>query len=188
MTLIEALLALVAAGLVLVVAMLAVLLWRRSADARETRDAFDAIEQAQRVAGELLQREVRGEVLEQARGNRVEMAESLGRIGRLVTGQLGAVANMQSTQVDGYAQHLARLHRPRPATRDESARRRTAAGPWFHRAAAKRSRRSARSRPICATASPAPGGHLAARHDAQSPAATRRPPVRTALGSPAGVR
>lgn len=109
MTLIEALLALVAAGLVLVVAMLAVLLWRRPADARETRDAFDAIEQAQRVAGELLQREVRGEVLEQARGNRVEMAESLGRFGRLVTGQLAAVAKMQSTQVDGFAQQLARL-------------------------------------------------------------------------------
>jgi DNA recombination protein RmuC len=109
MTLVEALLALVAAGLLLVVAMLAVLLWRRPADARETRDAFDALEQAQRVTGEQLQREVRGEVLEQARGNRAEMAESLGRFGRLLTGQLAAVAKMQGTQVEGFAQQLARL-------------------------------------------------------------------------------
>jgi DNA recombination protein RmuC len=109
MTLVEALLVLMAAGLLLVVAMLAMLLWRRPADVRETRDAFEAVEQAQRVAGEQLQREIRGEVLEQARGNRAEMAESLGRFGRLLTGQLAAVAKMQGAQVDGFAQQLARL-------------------------------------------------------------------------------
>jgi DNA recombination protein RmuC len=109
MTLVEALLVLIAAGLLLVVAMLGMLLWRRPADVRETRDAFEAVEQAQRVAGEQLQRDIRGEVLEQARGNRAEMAESLGRFGRLLTGQLAAVAKMQSAQVDGFAQQLARL-------------------------------------------------------------------------------
>jgi len=108
-SLVELLLFAIAAGVVVALVLLAVLLARRPAEASETRDAFDAIERAQREAARGLQRELRAEVLEQARGNRAEIGESVARLAQQLTGQLGAVAKIQSTQVEGFGQQIARL-------------------------------------------------------------------------------
>jgi DNA recombination protein RmuC len=109
MTLLEGLLAAIALGVAAAIVLLALLLARRPADAAESRDAFDALERAQRDAADRLARELRAEVLEQARGNRGEMAESIGRFARQVTAQAASVAKIQNAQIDGFAQQLARL-------------------------------------------------------------------------------
>jgi len=108
-SLVALLLAAIAAGVVAALVLLGVLLARRPADASETRDAFDAIEHGQREAAQGLQRELRAEVLEQARGNRAEIGESVARLAQQLSGQLGAVAKIQTAQVDGFAQQIARL-------------------------------------------------------------------------------
>jgi DNA recombination protein RmuC len=109
MSLASALLAAIAAGLLVTIVLLALLVARRPADARETREGFGALADAQRDAAERLQREVRAEVLEQARGNRAELAESIGRFARQVTAQASSVAQIQNAQIDGFAQQLVRL-------------------------------------------------------------------------------
>jgi len=103
------LLAVIAAGLVVAIVLLSLLVARRPAEARETREGFGALADAQRDAAERLQREVRAEVLEQARGNRAELAESIGRFARQVTAQASSVAQIQNAQIDGFAQQLLRL-------------------------------------------------------------------------------
>jgi DNA recombination protein RmuC len=109
MSLETALLAVIAAGLVVAIVLLSLLVARRPAEARETREGFGALADAQRDAAERLQREVRAEVLEQARGNRAELAESIGRFARQVTAQASSVAQIQNAQIDGFAQQLVRL-------------------------------------------------------------------------------
>jgi DNA recombination protein RmuC len=108
-TLATALLAVIAAGLVVAIVLLALLVARRPAEAGETRAGFEALADAHRAASERLQREVRAEVLEQARGNRAELAESIGRFARQVTAQASSVAQIQNAQIDGFAQQLLRL-------------------------------------------------------------------------------
>jgi len=109
MSLASALLAAIAAGLLVTIVLLSLLVARRPADARETREGFVELADAQREAAERLQREVRAEVLEQARGNRAELAESIGRFARQVTAQAASVAQIQNAQIDGFAQQLVRL-------------------------------------------------------------------------------
>jgi DNA recombination protein RmuC len=109
MSLETVLLAVIAAGLVVAIVLLSLLVARRPAEARETREGFGALADAQRDAAERLQREVRAEVLEQARGNRAELAESIGRFARQVTAQASSVAQIQNAQIDGFAQQLVRL-------------------------------------------------------------------------------
>jgi len=109
LSLVEALLAVVTLALVAVLVLLSVLVARRPADARETRDAFEALAHGQSEWAERLQREIRAEVLEQARGNRGELADSVARFARQLTGHAAAVARMQNTQIEGFAQQLARL-------------------------------------------------------------------------------
>jgi DNA recombination protein RmuC len=109
MSLASALLAAIAAGLLVTIVLLSLLVARRPAGARETREGFGALVDAQREAAERLQREVRAEVLEQARGNRAELAESIGRFARQVTAQAASVAQIQNAQIDGFAQQLVRL-------------------------------------------------------------------------------
>ena len=109
MSLATALLAAIAAGLLLTIVLLSLIVARRPADARETREGFARLADAQREAAERLQREVRAEVLEQARGNRAELAESIGRFARQVTAQAASVAQIQNAQIDGFAQQLVRL-------------------------------------------------------------------------------
>lgn len=109
MSLESVLLAVIAAGLVVAIVLLSLLVARRPAEARETREGFGVLADAQRDAAERLQREVRAEVLEQARGNRAELAESIGRFARQVTAQASSVAQIQNTQIDGFAQQLVRL-------------------------------------------------------------------------------
>jgi DNA recombination protein RmuC len=108
-TVATALLAAIAAGLVVAIVLLALLVVRRPAEAGETRAGFEALADVQRAASERLQREVRAEVLEQARGNRAELAESIGRFARQVTAQASSVAQIQNAQIDGFAQQLLRL-------------------------------------------------------------------------------
>jgi DNA recombination protein RmuC len=109
MTLVEGLLAAIALGVAAAIVLLALLVARRPVDAAESRDAFDGLGRAQRDAAERLARELRAEVLEQARGNRGEIAESIGRFARQLTAQAASVARIQNAQIDGFAQQLARL-------------------------------------------------------------------------------
>ncbi|RPH44748.1 MAG: DNA recombination protein RmuC [Burkholderiales bacterium] len=109
MSVTTALLAAIAVGLVASLVLLVLLMVRRPADARETREGFETLAEAQRAAADRLQREVRAEVLEQARGNRAELSESIGRFARQVTAQASSVAQIQNAQIDGFAQQLARL-------------------------------------------------------------------------------
>ncbi|MEI7446301.1 MAG: DNA recombination protein RmuC [Burkholderiales bacterium] len=109
MTWVEALLALTAAGVAATVVLLAVLLARRPAGARETQDALVDLDRALRESADRLSRELRGEVLEQARGNRAELAESVGRFARQMTAQAASVARIQNAQIDAFATQLARL-------------------------------------------------------------------------------
>jgi DNA recombination protein RmuC len=109
MSVATALLAVIAVGLLVTIVLLSLLVARHPADARETREGFGALADAQREAAERLQREVRAEVLEQARGNRAELAESIGRFARQVTAQAASVAQVQNAQIDGFAQQLVRL-------------------------------------------------------------------------------
>lgn len=109
MTLFEALIAAIALGVLAAVALIAVLLARRPAGLSEVRDSLAALERTQRESAERLAREIRGEVLEQARGNRGEMADSIGRFARQLTAQTASVARIQNAQIDGFAQQLVRL-------------------------------------------------------------------------------
>ncbi len=109
MTLVEALLAAIALGVLAAIVLLAVLLARRPAGLAETRESLEALGRGQRESAERLVREIRGEVLEQARGNRGEMADSIGRFARQLTAQAASVAKIQNAQIDGFAQQLARL-------------------------------------------------------------------------------
>jgi DNA recombination protein RmuC len=109
MTLLEALLAAIALGMLAAIALIAVLLARRRSGLNEAREALAALERAQRESADRLAREIRTEVLEQARGNRGEIAESIGRFARQLTAQAASVARIQNAQIDGFAQQLARL-------------------------------------------------------------------------------
>lgn len=106
MTLTEALLCLLLAGVLAMVLLLALMLARRP---RASRDTLQQIAQAQQQAADQLSREIRSEVLEQARGNRAEMSDSISRFATQLTEQLGSVARIQNAQIDGFAQQLARL-------------------------------------------------------------------------------
>jgi len=106
---VEALLAAIGLALVAVLVLLSVLVARRSAEVRETRERLESIAAGQHEWAERLQHAIRAEVLEQARGNRAEMAESVARLGRQLTGQSGAVARIQNTQIEAFARQLARL-------------------------------------------------------------------------------
>jgi DNA recombination protein RmuC len=109
MTLAEALLAAIAVLLLVALGLVAVLVLRRPAGTRDVQDACDALELVQRDALERLARELRTEVLEQARGNRSELSDALGRFGQQLTAQVGSVARLQNARIEGFAQQLARL-------------------------------------------------------------------------------
>ena len=110
MPVLMAIVAIAAVGLIAVLVLLGVLLARRPADARETREAFETLARSQAQAAEQTLRELRGEVLEQARANRTEMADSIGRFGHQLTEQIGTVAALQNTRIEGFAQQLAGLN------------------------------------------------------------------------------
>jgi DNA recombination protein RmuC len=109
MNLLEGLVAVIAVLLAAGVAVLAVMLVRGTSRERELGPALAALEHAMKESAERVLREVRAEVLEQARGNRAELADSVGRFARQLTGQASAVARIQNAQIDGFAQQLARL-------------------------------------------------------------------------------
>ncbi len=96
----------IAAGLAIAIALLVT---RRPAGTRQTQEGFATLADAQLATAERLQREVRNEVLEQARCNRAELAESIGRFARQMTAQASSVAQIQNTQIEGFAQQLVRL-------------------------------------------------------------------------------
>lgn len=103
--LVQLLLVAIAAGVAAMLVLLALLLARRPADARETRDAFDAIEHGQRTTVLGLQRELRAEILEQARANRAEIGESVARLAdanerRLVEIRQTLEARLRDLQTD----------------------------------------------------------------------------------------
>lgn len=109
MSVLELLAAAVVLLLLAALVMLGLLLARRPADAGESRDAFDALEHAQRQETDRLQQAMRSEIHDQARADRGELAESIGRFARQVTAQAASVASVQNAQIDGFAAQLARL-------------------------------------------------------------------------------
>ena len=106
MTLIEGLLILLVAGVLAMVVLLAVGLARRP---RAARDTLQQIAQAQQQSADHMTREIRTEVLEQARGNRAEMSESVSRFATQLTEQLRSMSGLQHAQIDAFSQQLARL-------------------------------------------------------------------------------
>ncbi|MCX7203451.1 MAG: DNA recombination protein RmuC [Burkholderiales bacterium] len=106
MTLIEGLLILLVAGVLAMVVLLAVGLARRP---RAARDTLQQIAQAQQQSADHMTREIRTEVLEQARGNRAEMSESVSRFANQLTEQLRSMSGLQHAQIDAFSQQLARL-------------------------------------------------------------------------------
>jgi len=109
MSLIEVLLSVLLVCVLLALALLVGVFLRRPAAAAETRDAFDAIEAQLQRESERLSRDIRNEVLEQARGNRGELSDSIGRFGTQLGEQLGTVARIQNAQIDGFARQLVQL-------------------------------------------------------------------------------
>lgn len=109
MSLIELLLLILVLAVLAVFILLLMVFARRPAGARETRTAFESIEQVQRESAERLSREIRTEVLEQSRGNRLELSDSVGRFASQLTAQHGTVARMQNAQIEAFGLQLARL-------------------------------------------------------------------------------
>ena len=109
MTLVETLLATVLIALGVAIVLLALLLARQLGGTRDAREGLESLAQAQRDAHERLAHALRGEVAEQARAQRTELADAIGRFARQVTLQASSVARLQTTQIDGFGQQFARL-------------------------------------------------------------------------------
>lgn len=106
LTLTEALLCLLVVGVTAMVLLLMLTLWRRPQVARKT---LEQLESAQRQAIDQMAREIRSDVLEQARGNRAELSDSIAHLSSRLTEQMGVTARLQAAQVDGFAQQMGRL-------------------------------------------------------------------------------
>ncbi|AOJ30945.1 DNA recombination protein RmuC [Burkholderia metallica] len=64
---------------------------------------------AQARAVERLERELRGEIVESARGSRTELAGSFSQLQQMLAAQLTSVATVQNNQIEGFAQQLGKL-------------------------------------------------------------------------------
>ncbi|VWB97870.1 DNA recombination protein RmuC [Burkholderia arboris] len=72
-------------------------------------DQIEDAAHAQARAVERLEREVRGEIVENARGSRTELAGSFAQLQQTLAAQLTSVATVQNNQIEGFAQQLGKL-------------------------------------------------------------------------------
>ena len=100
------------ASAALVLQLLQLMRSRREASA----DFLDARFRALEASLERLERELRGEMArsrtestEAARGDRVEQAASLERLGKVLSGQVAQLGSLQAQQFEAFGQHLSRL-------------------------------------------------------------------------------
>ncbi|VWC28417.1 DNA recombination protein RmuC [Burkholderia metallica] len=72
-------------------------------------DQIEDAAHAQARAVERLERELRGEIVESARGSRTELAGSFSQLQQMLAAQLTSVATVQNNQIEGFAQQLGKL-------------------------------------------------------------------------------
>ncbi|MCA8002941.1 DNA recombination protein RmuC [Burkholderia metallica] len=81
----------------------------RHDDAAVLSDQIEDAAHAQARAVERLERELRGEIVESARGSRTELAGSFSQLQQMLAAQLTSVATVQNNQIEGFAQQLGKL-------------------------------------------------------------------------------
>ena len=81
----------------------------RNDDAAVLVDQIEDAAHAQARALERLERELRGEIVESARGARTELGGSFAQFQQTLAAQLTSVATVQNNQIEGFAQQLATL-------------------------------------------------------------------------------
>ncbi|VWB43922.1 DNA recombination protein RmuC [Burkholderia pseudomultivorans] len=81
----------------------------RHDDAAMLGDQIEDAAHAQARAVERLERELRGEIVENARGSRTELAGSFAQLQQTLAAQLTSVATVQNNQIEGFAQQLGKL-------------------------------------------------------------------------------
>ncbi|MCO8624802.1 DNA recombination protein RmuC [Burkholderia multivorans] len=81
----------------------------RHDDAAVLGDQIEDAAHAQARALERLERELRGEIVESARGARTELGGSFAQFQQTLAAQLTSVATVQNNQIEGFAQQLATL-------------------------------------------------------------------------------
>ena len=81
----------------------------RHDDAAVLVDQIEDAAHAQARALERLERELRGEIVESARGARTELGGSFSQFQQTLAAQLTSVATVQNNQIEGFAQQLATL-------------------------------------------------------------------------------
>ncbi|HEJ2442822.1 TPA: DNA recombination protein RmuC [Burkholderia multivorans] len=81
----------------------------RHDDAAVLGDQIEDAVHAQARALERLERELRGEIVESARGARTELGGSFAQFQQTLAAQLTSVATVQNNQIEGFAQQLATL-------------------------------------------------------------------------------
>ncbi|HDR9151917.1 TPA: DNA recombination protein RmuC [Burkholderia vietnamiensis] len=101
--------AIVVLAVALSVAVFAMLRGGGRDDAVVLGDQIEDAAQAQALAIERLERELRGEIVDNARGSRTELAGSFSQLQQTLATQLTSIATVQNNQIDGFAQQLAKL-------------------------------------------------------------------------------
>ncbi|GBH24953.1 DNA recombination protein RmuC [Burkholderia vietnamiensis] len=101
--------AIVVLAVALSVAVFAMLRGGGRDDAVVLGDQIEDAAHAQALAIERLERELRGEIVDNARGSRTELAGSFSQLQQTLATQLTSIATVQNNQIDGFAQQLAKL-------------------------------------------------------------------------------
>ncbi|AJY13480.1 DNA recombination protein RmuC [Burkholderia dolosa] len=101
--------AVVVLALALAVAIVALVRGSRHDDVAVLGDQIEDAAHAHARAVERLERELRGEIAENARGSRTELAGSFAQLQQTLAAQLTSVATVQNNQIEGFAQQLAKL-------------------------------------------------------------------------------
>ncbi|PFH26701.1 MULTISPECIES: DNA recombination protein RmuC [Burkholderia] len=78
-------------------------------DAAVLGDQIEDAAHAQARAVERLERELRGEIVENARGSRTELAGNFSQLQQTLATQLTSIATVQNNQIEGFAQQLGKL-------------------------------------------------------------------------------
>ncbi|HYN60335.1 MAG TPA: DNA recombination protein RmuC [Rubrivivax sp.] len=81
----------------------------RSGDRKPLRELAESLQQSARHDGERLERELRGEVQDSARGTRQELAATLALFQQTLLTQSGDVARTQNEQIDSFRTQLAMM-------------------------------------------------------------------------------
>jgi len=104
---------LVALGLLQALALgLLWLLWqRRGGDDEAQQGAIDSLRQDLSAANERVERSLRGDIADSARGTRTELMQTLGTFQDALIKQAGEATRTQNTQIDAFAQQLALLQK-----------------------------------------------------------------------------